>query len=135
MQETSIMAGMVLEEMQMVTPERTAPHLGSGSLLVYATPAMGMFVEQTCHKLLEPLLPDGKTTVGIEINLRHLAPTPAGKRVYVRVEITAVDGALITFEAHLRDDFEQIGDAMHRRAIVDIERFLKRVEAKMKPGD
>jgi fluoroacetyl-CoA thioesterase len=127
---TSIKVGMSLEAEQIVTAERTAPHIGSGTLRVYATPAMGMLIEETCCSLVDPLLPDGKTTVGTEIHLRHLAPTPVGKRVLIHVHITAVDGNAITFEAQLRDEFEPIGTAQHQRVVVDIDRFMKRVLAK-----
>ncbi|MGD8813362.1 MAG: thioesterase family protein [Anaerolineales bacterium] len=126
----SIKVGMTLDAEQVVTSERTAPHIGSGSLRVYATPAMGMLIEETCCALIDPLLPDGKTTVGTEIQLRHLAPTPAGGRVTIRVEVVAIDGNSIVFDAQLRDEFEPIGTARHRRAIVDIERFMKRVQSK-----
>jgi fluoroacetyl-CoA thioesterase len=130
MDTASIKVGMSLEAEQYVTAERTAPHIGSGTLRVYATPAMGMLVEETCCSLVDPLLPDGTTTVGTEIHLRHLAPTPAGKRVFIHVQVITVDGNVITFEAQLRDDHEPIGSAHHRRVVVDIERFMKRVLAK-----
>ncbi len=129
-EEIPIKVGMCLETEQMVTPELSAPHMGSGALRVYATPAMAMFVEQSCCELVDHLLVDGKTTVGIEINVRHLAPTPVGMRVHARIEVVSTDGALITFRALLRDDFEPIGEVEHRRAIVEVDRFLKRVEAK-----
>jgi fluoroacetyl-CoA thioesterase len=135
MEEFPIKAGMCLETEQLVTPELSAPHVGSGALRVYATPAMAMFVENSCCKLVHHLLPDDRTTVGIEINVRHLAPTPVGMRVHARVEVTSTDGALITFRAQLRDDIEPIGEVEHRRAIVDINRFLKRVEAKSNQDD
>jgi fluoroacetyl-CoA thioesterase len=135
MEEASIKAGMTLDAEQQVTPELSAPHVGSGALRVYATPSMAMFIEQSCRKLVDHLLPDGKTTVGFEINVRHSAPTPVGMRVYARVEVTSMDGALISFHVQLRDDFEAIGEAEHRRAIVDSDRILKRVEAKSKQGD
>jgi predicted thioesterase len=132
---TSIKVGMTLETEQVVTGELSAPHLGSGSLRVYATPAMAMFIEQSCCKLIHPLLPEGKTTVGIEINVRHLAPTPLGMRVSSRVEVISVEGNIIAFRAQLRDEKEPIGEVEHRRAIVDTERFMKRVSSKSQPTE
>jgi predicted thioesterase len=129
-QGRQIKAGMALEASQIVSPEQSAPNMGSGALSVYATPAMGAFVEQICCQMVDPLLPEGKTTVGVEITIRHLAPTPVGKNVHARVEVVSTEGSLITFQAQLRDDFELIGTVDHRRAIVDVDRFLKRVEAK-----
>ena len=130
METAPIKVGMTLEAEQVVTPERTAPHIGSGSLRVYATPAMGMLIEETCCALIDPLLPDGKTTVGTEIQLRHLAPTPVGGNVTIRVTIVSFEGNLIVFEAQLRDEMESIGTAQHHRVIVDVDRFMKRVLAK-----
>jgi predicted thioesterase len=135
MDRTPIKAGMSLETEQLVTAELSAPHLGSGALRVYATPAMAMFVEQSCCKLIHPLLADEQTTVGIEINVRHLAPTPVGMRVYARVDVVSVEGNLVAFRADLRDELERIGEVEHRRAIVSTERFMKRVGSKSKPGE
>jgi fluoroacetyl-CoA thioesterase len=125
-----IKVGMALEASQEVTPRRSAPNVGSGALSVYATPAMGAFIEQTCCQLVDSLLPEGKTTVGVEITIRHTAPTPLGMNVHARVEVISIDGSQITFQAQLRDDLEPIGTAEHRRAIVDVDRFLTRVERK-----
>lgn len=130
MEGTEIKVGLTLEASQNVTPQRSAPSMGSGALNVYATPAMGAFVEQTCCQMVDPLLPQGKTTAGVEIAIRHLAPTPVGKTVYARVEVVSAEGSLINFHAQLHDDFELIGIVEHRRAIVDVDRFLKRVESK-----
>ncbi len=130
MGESQIRAGMALEVSQDVTTERSAPHVGSGALSVYATPAMAAFIEQACCQLVDALLPDGKTTVGVEIKIQHLAPTPVGKTVHARVEVVSTDGSLIDFQARVHDDVELIGSAEHRRAIVDVDRFLKRVEGK-----
>lgn len=129
-----LLAGAALEASQEVTAERTASHIGSGALRVYATPAMALFVERTCRDLVEPHLPEGKTTVGVELRLRHLAPTPLGSLVRLRAEVVALEGApggeTIDFVAKLWDEQDQVGEVEHRRRVVDIERFLRRVEAK-----
>ncbi len=122
--------GMALEASQEVTAERTASHIGSGSLRVYATPAMALFIERTCTALVAPFLPAGRTTVGVELRLRHLAPTPLGGKVYLRVEVVEVAGDRLRFQARLRDDEGPVGEAEHDRHVVDTERFLRRVKAK-----
>ena len=127
-QEISV--GNRTEDTQQVTPERIASHLGSGSLQVYATPAMVAFVEQTCRKLVEPYLPRGMTTVGIALTVRHLAPTPVGKKVSIRAEITLVEKNVISFQTELWDEMEKIGEAEHKRAVIEIERFTARVQKK-----
>ncbi len=68
--------------------------------------------------------------MGIEVLARHRAPTPIGTRVYIRAELIEVRGDQLRFRAELWDDVEPIGEAEHRRAVIDVERFLRRVEAK-----
>ena len=130
MKSDSLQPGLAMEAKQEVTPDLTAPHLGSGTLRVYATPAMAMLIEDTCRRMVDPLLADGETTVGIAMDLRHQAPTPVGGKVHLRAEVIAVEGNIITLQASLWDDVEPIGEAEHKRAVVRVERFLARVQAK-----
>ncbi len=125
-----ITIGSCIEDNQQVTLERVASHLGSGSLQVYATPAMVAFVEQTCRKLVEPHLPEGMTTVGIAITVRHIAPTPLGRKVSVQAEIVLIEKNVISFQTELWDEMEKIGEAAHERAVIEIDRFTERVQKK-----
>ena len=125
-----ITVGSCIEDSQQVTLERVASHLGSGSLHVYATPAMVAFVEQTCRKLVEPHLPEGMTTVGIAITVRHIAPTPLGSEVSIQAEIVLIEKNVISFQAELRDEMEKIGEATHERAVIEIDRFTERAQKK-----
>ncbi|MDF1499089.1 MAG: thioesterase family protein [Anaerolineales bacterium] len=128
--------GLVREDQQVVTRERTAVHIGSGSLGVYATPAMLAFVEATCRDMLDELLDPSMTSVGTEVRLRHLAPTTEGETVSVCVEIISIEGILVEFKAEVWDRVERIGEARHTRAVIDVDRFLSRVSAKTSPdGD
>jgi len=127
MTNDTIEVGMQIEAEQQVTPERVARNVGSGSLQVYATPAMVTFVERTCRQLVEPLLPEGQTTVGTRITLEHLAPTPLGASVWIEASVIELDGRRITFSADVRDAVELIGRATHERFIIDEARFLERV--------
>jgi predicted thioesterase len=128
--EGVLAVGLTTEASQIVTEERSASHLGSGALRVFATPSMVQFIEQNCHKLAARFLAPGKSTVGVSLQIRHLAPTPVGQQVTVRAEIIHLEGNLITFRAEVFDAVEVVGRAEHVRAIIDVERFLKRVEAK-----
>ena len=130
MAEQGILPGAVWELSQTVTEERTARHIGSGSERVFATPAMVGLIERACVELMAPHLPPGRSSVGIAINVRHLAATPLGKTVRARVEVTAVDGATVSFAAEVFDEAEKIGEGEHKRAVIDVERFLRRVRAK-----
>ena len=125
-----ITIGNRIEDAQQVTLERVAVHLGSGSLQVYATPAMVAFVEQTCRKLVEPYLPEGMTTVGIALTVRHIAPTPLGRKVSIQAEIVLVEKNVISFQAELWDEMEKIGEVAHERAVIEIDRFTARVRKK-----
>ena len=127
-QEISV--GDRIEDTQQVTLERVASNLGSGTLQVYATPAMVAFVEQTCRKLVEPFLPEGMTTVGIALAVRHIAPTPLGRKVSIQAEIVLVEKNVISFQAELWDEMEKIGEAAHERAVIEIDRFTERVQKK-----
>lgn len=122
--------GLARESQQVVTQDRTAVHIGSGSLGVFATPAMLAFIEITARQFLDELLDDAHTTVGTAVRLKHLAPTPEGEVVNVRVEIAAVEGNLIELKAEVWDKLERVGEATHTRAVIDVDRFLKRVNAK-----
>jgi predicted thioesterase len=125
-----VQSGDSIEDTQVVDESRIASHLGSGSLQVYATPAMVTFVEHTCRKLVEPHLEPGQTSVGVELSIQHLAPTPMGSTVSILAEVLEVDGSLVKFNAIVRDETEKIGEAEHTRAVIDVERFLRRVASK-----
>jgi fluoroacetyl-CoA thioesterase len=126
----AIRVGLVEEAELTVDAEMTADHIGSGSLQVYATPAMVAFVEQVCRRMADERLPAGQATVGIRVNMRHLAPTPLGGKVHLRAEITHYDGRKIDYKVQLWDQTELIGEADHVRAVIDEARFLIRVESK-----
>lgn len=115
---------------QTVTPGQTAAVLGSGSLPVFGTPALLALMEAAAVDALAPLLPPETTSVGIYAELQHLAATPVGAQVHAEATLTAVEGRVLTFEITAYDAQELIGKALHRRALVESERFMRRVEGK-----
>jgi predicted thioesterase len=115
---------------QVVTPSQTAAALGSGTLAVFGTPALLALMEAAAVDALAPFLSPESTSVGIYIELQHLAATPVGAPVRAEATLTAVDGRTLTFEITAHDAHEQIGKALHRRALVESERFMRRVEGK-----
>ena len=131
MRSYSIEPGMVAEATQEVTCELTALHVGSGDLKVYATPAMAALVEHTCTSMVTPLLPNGQTSVGTELHIRHLAPTPMGGMVRIRAKVVAAQDNLITFNARIWDEVELVGEVDHQRVIVEVDRFMRRVDTKI----
>lgn len=114
-----------------VTDKNTAKTMGSGSLDVYATPAMTCLMEKAATEALEPLLSDGWTTVGISLNVQHKAATPLGLGVRAEAEVTAVDGRRITFEVKAFDDKEEIGSGTHERFAVMKEKFMDKATTKV----
>jgi len=122
--------GLVAESSQTVVEELTAAHVGSGTLRVYATPAMVMFIEEVCRTMVEPYLGPGQSTVGISLKVRHLAATPAGQTVRCRAEVVGVNEGVITFNAEVWDPAEKVGEGEHKRTVIDVERFMRRVQAK-----
>lgn len=122
--------GMYRETIFDVTEEHSAIQLGSGSMRVLATPMMIRFMEITSHRLLEQRLPDGLSSVGIHVDVRHQAPTPINNKVRVRSEILELNESRVLFSVTAWDDLEQVGTGFHQRVIIDLARFMKRVEAK-----
>lgn len=127
---SAIHPGLNAEASFVVEERHLAPHLGSGSARVLATPALIAWMERTAHQLLEKHLPEGYSSVGTRVDVRHLAPTPLGSPVLVEVVVLSIDGIQVTFDVQARDDYEQIGVGQHTRVVIEESRFLKRVAKK-----
>ncbi len=84
----------------------------------FATPAMIGLMEITCHRSIEPLLPEGHTSVGYEVHVRHLAPTAPGSTVVVTTRLAEVNGNKLRFEVECREGETLLGSGFHKRAIV-----------------
>ena len=123
--------GMTREDSFPVTIENSAIHIGSGSSRVLATPWMIAFMERVSHRLLTCCLPDGFSSVGTHLDVRHLAPTPVGATVRVRVEVLSLDGNRVYFSIEAWDNLEKIGEGKHERVVIEEARFLHRVEKKL----
>lgn len=125
-----IQPGVSREETFPVGEENTAIHVGSGSSRVLATPWMIAFMERVSHRLLAERLPEGSSSVGVLVQVEHLAPTPVGGDVRVRSEVQEVQGNRVTFAVEAWDEGEQVGRGLHRRVVIEEARFLRRVNAK-----
>jgi len=125
--------GMTNEKQIVVEEKHTAHHLGSGGVPVLATPIMILFMEETSRGVVEPLLSPGQMTVGVHVDVRHLAPTPVGMTVTIRSELLAVEGRKLTFRVEAFDEREKVGEGIHERAIIDLAKFGQRVKAKSEP--
>jgi predicted thioesterase len=109
----------------------TAPHVGSGKIKVLATPVLVMLLEEAALNAVEGLLPAGQQTVGTRLDVSHTAATPVGMRVTAHAEVTRVEGRKLTFRVWAEDEVERIGEGMHERIIVTVDRFDIRTQAKI----
>ena len=122
--------GLTGEARIQVTQEVTARHMGSGAVLVFATPEMVRLMERAAVNALAPHLAPAQQSVGTMVNVRHLAATPLGATVTARAELIAVDGRRLTFRVSAHDGTELIGEGTHERTLIDLARFEAKVAAK-----
>jgi len=116
-----------------VTEAQSAPVLGSGRAPVFATPAMVALIEAAAVDCVESVLAEGQETLGIHIDVEHIAATPIGMQVTAHAALVARDGRKLTFAVEARDERELIGRGKHTRIIVDSARFRAKTQAKLQP--
>ena len=109
----------------------TAPHVGSGKIGVLATPIMVNLMETAALQAVERFMPPGHQTVGTHLDVRHFAATPVGMRVCARAELVKVDGRTLTFRIDAEDERERVGEGVHERLIINVERFDQRMQKKL----
>ncbi|HST20428.1 MAG TPA: hotdog domain-containing protein [Blastocatellia bacterium] len=113
-----------------VTKDMTVAHFVESMPAVYGTPIMIYHMEDVAGSVIQQYLPEGWVSVGVVVNVKHLAATPVGAKVTARAEVIAIDDHTITFSVESHDGFEKIGEGTHVRAPVQMERFMKKVNAK-----
>ena len=128
----AIQTGIRGQKKFVVNEDMIASRLGSGLVNVFGTPAMIAAIENTAAMSVQPLLEEGKTTVGISLNVSHVAATPLGMEVRVETELTelAPNGKVMTFKTACYDEAGLIGEGTHMRAIVDLVRFEEKKKKK-----
>ncbi len=128
-----IKVGMIHTIEKTVTSDMTAKAVGSGGLDVFGTPFMMAMMECAAMWCIADELPEGKGTVGVDIQSSHLAPTPVGMKVRAVAEVTGIseNGKMITFKVSAFDAEGLIGEGTHTRAIINNERFLQKCNDKM----
>ena len=126
-----ITVGMKGEVSTLAEREDTAREVGSGSLLVYATPCMVALMEGAACEAIEEAMNDSTTTVGTELNIQHLSATPVGLEVRAEAVVTAVEGKVITFEIRAYDEAGEIGKGTHKRVVVNSQKFLEKAYSKL----
>ena len=112
--------------------ENTALAMGSGTLEVFATPAMIALMEKAAVNTVAPYLEEGQGTVGIKLDVSHVAATPVGMEVHAEAELIAIEKRTLTYKVSAYAGEELIGEGTHQRAIILNERFMEKAQAKLK---
>ena len=102
-----------------------------GGYRVFPTPSMTQLVESTANQLAAPHLKPGQGQVGILVTIRHMGPTPMGKKVRAEAELVAIDRRRLSFKVKVYDDVEQVGEAEHERFVIDEDKYIERLKKKM----
>ena len=114
-----------------VSEANTAKTMGSGTLEVFATPAMIALIEQAAYTSISPELEEGQGSVGTALNVQHLAATPVGMTVTAETELVEVDRRRLVFSAQVYDETGLIGKGTHERFLVDNTKFQAKADAKL----
>ena len=114
-----------------VGEQHTAPRVGSGLVHVLATPVMINLFEAAALDAVDRHLPSGYQSLGTVLNVRHIAATPVGMKVRATAEIVKVEGRTVFLKVRAQDERELIGDGLHERVVVNVEKFSQRVKRKL----
>ena len=122
--------GLIGRAELVVGAEHLASAVGSGLVDVFSTPMLIALLENAAVDALTSALAHGQTSVGVHLDVKHLAATPRGMRVQAHAELTQVNGRMLTFKVWADDERERIGEGVHQRAVIDRERFERKVADK-----
>jgi fluoroacetyl-CoA thioesterase len=121
-----VTVGMAAEKKVTVTPEMTVGHVVPGMPAVYGTPTMILHMEMAAGSAIQSCLPAGHVSVGMTVNIRHLAATPIGRTVRAIARVARIEEKSVVFDVEAWDGDRKIGDGMHRRGVVNVAEFEKR---------
>jgi predicted thioesterase len=130
--ELKLPTGLTGTAQLVVGEQHTAPRVGSGRIRVLATPVMINLIEAAALAAVEQSLPEEHQSLGTHLDVTHIAATPVGMKVRATAEVVKVEGRTIWFKVRCDDEHELIGEGTHERVVVNVERFDKRVQAKVK---
>jgi predicted thioesterase len=102
-----------------------------GEYKVFSTPSMTLLVESASNDLVKPHLKPGQGQVGVSVTVRHMAPTPIGKKVRAEAELVAIDRRRLSFKVKVFDEVEQVGEAEHDRFVIDVDKYIERLKKKI----
>jgi fluoroacetyl-CoA thioesterase len=127
--KASLQPGIARVNRVAVDRDRTIAFMGEEGR-VYATPRMIGDIEYTCRDLILAHADAGEDSVGVEVAVRHLAPTLQGMTVEIAVRVAAVEGRKVTFDVLVKDELDEISRGTHTRFVVDVEKTIARLKAK-----
>jgi fluoroacetyl-CoA thioesterase len=127
--KSSLCPGTALVKRIVVDQGRTIGFMGEEAR-TYATPSMILDIEHTCRDLILQHVDEGEDSVGMEVNVKHLAPTLMGMTVEVSARVAAVEGRRVVLEVAVKDDLDQVGSGTHTRFVVDKAKTFERLKAK-----
>ena len=121
---------MTAQAGKIVSEDDTAVKFGSGGVRVFATPMMVALMENAALNAVDPHLGEDSATVGLSLNVKHLAATPVGMKVTAVAELISIEGKKLTFKVEAYDEQEKIGEGIHERYIIKLSKFLERAAQK-----
>ncbi|MEA3423704.1 MAG: thioesterase family protein [Bacillota bacterium] len=128
--EFDLKTGMSFTSEIVVEEKDTAVAFGSGNMYVLSTPMMIGLMENAALKAVDLHLPKGYQTVGIHLDVKHLAATPMGMKASATAELMEIDGKKLIFKVVAYDEKDKIGEGYHTRFIIESESFMKTTEGK-----
>jgi len=123
--------GMSAETSQLVTERDTAATIGSGLVAAYSTPSMIALMERASVAAIQPHISEGQTSVGVEVDIKHIAATPVGMQVRARASLIEIDRNRLRFRVEAWDEVEKVGEGLHVRALLDRLRFEQQLKRKI----
>jgi fluoroacetyl-CoA thioesterase len=126
--------GITGEMSHVVAEEDTAARIGSGLVAAYSTPSMIALMERASVAAIQRHLSAGQISVGVEVDIKHLAATAVGMQVKARASLIEIEGNRLRFRVESWDEKEKIGEGFHVRAILDALRFDQRLRRKAGAG-
>jgi len=123
--------GLTFEKTIAVTESHAARHLAGKGISVFSTPEMVRLMEECALEGVLPFLQPNQNTVGIRVEMRHMAATPMGMKVTARCTLVEIDRRRVVFQAEVHDELEKVGEGVNERFIVEREKHEKRIEEKL----
>lgn len=122
--EFNLNTGLKNKEEKIVSMNDTAKVFGSGAAEVFATPMMIGLMEGAAMNAVKQYLPEGFSTVGTSVNVKHMSATAVGKKVWAEAELVEIDRKRLVFKVDAFDEDKKIGEGTHERFIIEESKFM-----------